>query len=104
MFFRRMHARLDTIEDRLGYIEADQQTLIIQGKKIMAQNDDLLASVAALATASSAAEASIAAELATIASQTGSNPVVAQAITNINAITAGLTAAAASVPPVPPTS
>lgn len=94
MFFRKCAARLDAIEAAL-------QILIKQGTIIMAQNDELAAAVAALTTASSAAETAIATELAAIAAQSGSNPVVAQAITNINAITAGLTAAAASVPPPP---
>lgn len=69
-----------------------------QGVKLMAQSDDLTAAVAALATASSTAEAAIATELATIAANSGSNPAIATAITNIQSITAGLTSAAASVP------
>lgn len=69
-----------------------------QGIKLMAQSDDLAAAVSALASSATAAEAAISAEPAIIAANSGANPAIATAITNIQAITAGLTSAAASVP------
>lgn len=95
--------------DRIIAGQAEIKSFVLQlltiGKKIMSQNDDLAAAVTALQTSATSAEAAIATELAEIAAQTGSNPAVAQAITNIQAITAGLTASAASItPPTPPAS
>lgn len=98
MLFRRFRTRIGALMASISHIERGVQTLITQGIHIMAQNDDLAAAVAALTTAAGAAEAAIAAELALIASQTGDNPAVAQAITNINTITAALSASAATVP------
>lgn len=89
---------LDAILSNQKTILAALAVLKTQGTKLMAQSDDLTAAVVALASSATAAEAAIAAELAKIAAAGGDNPAIVTAITNIQAITAGLTSAAASVP------
>lgn len=94
--------KLDLIIAAQAVMQATLNTLVQQGKHIMAQNDDLAAAVSALATAATSAETAIQTELSVIASNSGNNPAVAAAISNIQAITAGLTQSAASVPTAPP--
>lgn len=95
-------SKLDRILAGQAILSAKLDTLLKQGKHIMAQNDDLTAAVAALATAATGAETAIQNELNVIASNTGNNSAVAAAISNIQSITAALTASASSVPAPPP--
>lgn len=101
--FRNPYRLLDQIIAGQAELKSFVLQLVTIGKKIMSQNDDLAAAVSALQASATSAEAAIATELAQIAAQSGSNPAVAHAITNIQAITAGLTASAASITPAPTT-